>query len=120
MTQDKVLLHGLVFHGYHGYIPAEQELGQKFEVDLELTVGLTKPGRSDDLKETVDYTKVYAETQRIVEGKKFKLLEALAEDIAQTLVALFPVEEVFVRVKKPHVSIKGPVDYLGVEVRRSR
>ncbi|MDP6495393.1 MAG: dihydroneopterin aldolase, partial [Dehalococcoidia bacterium] len=46
----------MVFYGYHGVNPQEKELGQSFVVDVELEVELTVPGRSDDLKDTVDYS----------------------------------------------------------------
>ena len=35
MTSDKILLEGMVFFGFHGVNPAEQELGQRFVIDLE-------------------------------------------------------------------------------------
>ncbi len=120
MAEDKILMHGLIFHGHHGFIPAEQELGQKFEVDVELVVDLSPAAVSDDLRKTVDYAQVYREIQQIVEGKRYKLLETVAEEIAQSLLGRFPVRQALVRVKKPHVPIRGPVDYMGVEIVRKR
>ena len=34
---DKIILKGIQFHGYHGVAEAERQLGQKYEIDLELT-----------------------------------------------------------------------------------
>ena len=34
---DKIILKGIRFHGYHGVAEAERQLGQKYEIDLELT-----------------------------------------------------------------------------------
>ncbi|NCO39150.1 MAG: dihydroneopterin aldolase [Armatimonadetes bacterium] len=118
--QDKILLHGLVFHGYHGCLPAEQELGQKFVVDVDLWMDLKRPGNTDAIEATVDYSAVYAEIRKVVERRKFQLLEALATNIAATIFAQFPVDQIRVAVKKPQVAIPGPLDYLGVEIVRQR
>ena len=37
---DLILLRGLLFHAHHGVLAAEQELGQKFRLDLSLEVDL--------------------------------------------------------------------------------
>lgn len=42
---DKLLLNGLVFHGYHGVYQHERETGQRFVVDLELSTNLIKAGK---------------------------------------------------------------------------
>jgi len=56
---DRVLLRGLLFHAHHGVLPAETALGQKFCVDVSLTVSLAKAGASDNLQDAVDYAAVY-------------------------------------------------------------
>lgn len=58
-SEDRILLRGLVFHGYHGVLPEEQVLGQKFVVDASLSADLAAAGRSDDLADTVSYAAVY-------------------------------------------------------------
>lgn len=118
MSGDKILLAGLVFHGYHGCHPAEATLGQKFVVDVEVWCDLSVAGQTDDLTKTVDYTKIYEDVKRIVEGKRYHLLEAVAEDIAQTVLKGYAVSQVRVRVKKPQVALGGALEYVGVEVVR--
>jgi dihydroneopterin aldolase len=56
---DRVLLRGLLFHGYHGVLPEERTLGQKFAVDVALSVDLRAAGASDDLQDTISYAAVY-------------------------------------------------------------
>ena len=48
MADDRIVLEGMVFYGYHGVSPAEQELGQRFVVDLEAHRDLRAAGLSDD------------------------------------------------------------------------
>ena len=38
---DKIKIKGIQFHGYHGVYSAEREIGQKYEVDLELNFDLS-------------------------------------------------------------------------------
>ena len=37
----------------------EKELGQRFEVDVELHMSLSIPGQTDDLEQSVNYVDVY-------------------------------------------------------------
>ena len=118
---DKILLTGMAFYGYHGVRPEEKELGQRFVVDLELELDLSAPGSSDDLRDTVDYSRVYRAVKEVVEGPSRDLLESLAEETARVTLSSFPVEGVRVRVTKPHVSIRGALlDGAGVEIYRRR
>eukprot|EP00894_Picocystis_sp_ML_P002462 jgi/Pico_ML_1/52979/g3605.t2 len=118
---DRILLHGLVFHGKHGVFPEENVLGQKFEVDVELSTDLQTAGRTDDLQHSVNYAQVYDEVKTIVEGPPKNLIESVAEDIARTILKRHPrVQDVVVRVSKPHVAVAGVLDSLGIEITRGR
>ncbi|WP_258360295.1 dihydroneopterin aldolase [Moorella sulfitireducens (nom. illeg.)] len=120
MAKDKIILDGLAFYAYHGCQPAEAELGQPFIVDVELYLDLAPAGQADDLQATVNYDTVYQLIREIVTGQRYKLLEALAESVAQKILTCFPVEEVLVRVKKPRAPLPGTFNYAAVEIRRSR
>ena len=53
--------------------------------------------------------------------KRYYLLEALAGTIADGLMrSFFNVEQVLVRVRKPHPPVRGVVDYVEVEVTQHR
>jgi dihydroneopterin aldolase len=120
MTGDRVLLRGLEFYGYHGVIPEENRLGQRFVVDLDLHRDLSEAGRTDDIARTVDYGAVLADVRAIVEGPHCKLIEAVAERIAQRVLAGYDVSRVRVRIRKPDVPIAATLEYLGVEIDRTR
>ncbi|KAK9806628.1 hypothetical protein WJX73_001964 [Symbiochloris irregularis] len=118
---DRLLLRGLVFTGYHGVLPEENVLGQKFVVDADLSCDLRKAGLTDDLDATVSYADVYRLIKSIVEGKPRKLVEAVAEDIAAQILAQHTrVHAVNIHICKPHVAVEGVVDSLGVEIMRAR
>ena len=121
MAADRVFLEGVVFYGYHGVNPEERSLGQRFVVDLEVTADLSAAGSSDDLAQTINYSRLFQVAREVVEGEPHNLLEAVAQDIAGRVLAGFPVDEVRVRVRKPGVAIKGSVlTSAGVEVVRHR
>ena len=110
MRGDWICLEGMVFYGFHGVDPAEQSLGQRFVVDIALQRDLRRPGRSDDLNDTISYAHVYRLVKQVVEGSSKRLLEAVAEEIARDVAqACHGVECIRVRVRKPEVPIKGSV-----------
>lgn len=117
---DFIRLRGMTFYAYHGVLASEQELGQRFEVDVEMRLNLQPAGQSDDLNATIDYTQVYQVVREKVLGQKYQLLERLAEIIAAAILADFPVEQVTIRVRKPHVSLGGLLETVEVEITRSR
>ncbi|MDI6736733.1 MAG: dihydroneopterin aldolase [bacterium] len=120
MDLDKIIIAGIVFYGYHGVTTAEQELGQKFLVDLELHLNLKPASISEHLTDTIDYKEVYDLVKGIEQKKKYRLIESLASDIAQAILDRTQAIEVLVRVKKPQVPIAGVVDYIAVEIRRRK
>ncbi|CAJ1950175.1 unnamed protein product [Sphenostylis stenocarpa] len=118
---DKLLLRGLSFHGFHGALPEERKLGQKFLVDVDAWMDLKEAGKSDNLSDTISYTDIYDIAKEIVEGPAQNLLESVAEKIAVTTLRNHEqVSAVRVKIGKPHVAVQGPLDYLGVEILRRR
>ena len=119
MNGDRILLTGLRVRGRHGVLPHEAQLGQVFVVDLELHLDLAPAGRSDDLGRTVDYGSLASRVAEVVGGRPRRLLEAVAEDVADLVLADERVRQVRVRVAKPHAPL--PVDAtVAVEITRNR
>lgn len=120
-TMDKIIMKNLRFYGYHGVLPEEQEDGQNFIIDLEMHLGLHKAGSSDDIKDTVDYSRVYGIIKEITESNKFRLIEKLAESISGEIMSIYKeIEKISVTVKKPEAPIDGDFDWVGVQILRSR
>ncbi|MDD4169061.1 MAG: dihydroneopterin aldolase [Desulfotomaculaceae bacterium] len=115
---DKIVLAGMEFYGYHGVLSQEQSLGQRFAVDIELSLELDQAGNSDNPEDTVDYASIFDMVRAVIEGRPRRLLESVAEDIADSVLKSFPVKEVLVRVKKPHAPLPGKFDWMAVEINR--
>ncbi|HHY46151.1 MAG TPA: dihydroneopterin aldolase [Firmicutes bacterium] len=119
-SDDRILLKNMVFYGYHGVFSAEKELGQRFEVDVEMVTDLSQGSQADDMDLTVNYVDVYTLVKDIVEEREFSLIEALAETIAQEILSAYDLREVTVRVRKPHAALGGVLDYVQVEITRGK
>ena len=114
------MLCNMVFRGRHGVHPAERELGQRFEIDVELGLDLSRAMASDMLHDTVDYSRAYAIVREETEDHHYQLIEALAGAIVRRLLAELVVTSVLVRVRKPQVPINGILNFAGVEIQRQR
>ncbi len=119
MPTDVLRLRNMRFFAYHGLFPAEAELGQRFEVDLDIFGDFTEAGQTDDVSHTVDYARVYGLVEEVVTQQRFKLIEALAEQIARAVGQAFAPIDLAVRVRKPDPPVAGHFDGVEVEVRRS-
>lgn len=116
---DRIALEGMVFSGRHGVRPAEREQPQEFKVDVKVDADLAAPGRSDRVEDTVDYRQIYAIVKAVVEGESAKLIETLAQRIAERVLELERVVTVSVRVAKRPQSMR-PIDAAAVKIRRTR
>ncbi len=118
---DRLLLRGLRFYGKHGVLRAERELGQRFEVDVTVSADLSKACKTDSIKDTINYVRIFDIVKKSIEGPPKNLVEAVAEEIARNVLVTLPkVQDVSVRVVKPHVALPGVLDSIGVEISRSR
>ena len=117
---DRIVVTGIRGTGYHGVFEHERRDGQEFVVDIAIERDLRRPGRSDDLVDTVHYGEVAAEVLARIEGDPFDLIEALAEVIASDILARDGVDAVDVVVHKPQAPVGVPVSDVRVEIRRER
>ncbi len=119
-SRDRIILKGIRFHGYHGVSESERQVGQKYEVDVELICSLSAAGSTDDLKHTVDYGKVVDLIVETGTETSLHLIEALAESMASRILSRFAVDEVRIIVKKLSPPIEHSIPYVAVEIYRSK
>jgi len=118
---DRIIINDMVFYGYHGVLPEENKLGQKFTVHAQLMLNLAAAGRSDELKQSVSYADVFTICKNVVENRVFKLLETLAETISEQILMQHKlVEQCTVQVVKENPPIPGHFGSAAVEVTRKQ
>jgi dihydroneopterin aldolase len=111
----------MVFYGYHGVFPEENKLGQKYYVDLDLRLDLSRAAKSDDVADTVNYAEIHALVKEIVQGPPVKLIETLTENIASALLGTYTsIINATVSVTKPNPPFDITFDGVTVEFRRQR
>lgn len=112
-----IRIKNATFYGYHGVMSEEQNVGGKFEIDVDIYTDFSVAAQSDNLRETVDYYKVYKFIESFVTGKNFHLIETLAVKIADELLKNFKhIKKIAVRVRKNNVPLGGVVDCVEAEV----
>ena len=116
-----VKIHNAVFYAFHGVADGEQDLGGKYEVDLEAYLDFRSAATNDSLAETLDYERAYNFIKDIVCKKKHMLIETVCYRIVDELFSEFSlVEKIRVKVRKYNPPLKGVVEYVEAEVMRER
>lgn len=109
------------FYAYHGVFKSEQNVGGKFEADIVIHTDFSLASEKDQLKNTIDYEKVYQVLYETAIAKKYYLIEALAAKITDELFRKFEmVEKLEVRIRKNNPPIGGVVESVEVEVIKER
>ena len=118
-TMAKIRIVNMMVYGFHGIYEYEREQGQKFYFDVEVVTRDDKAADSDDAKDTVLTASIYSLVKDTVENNRFQLMQALAGHIGDKLIEQYGnIAEVTIKVRKPNVTINGPIDYVEVEVTR--
>ncbi|MBJ3784156.1 dihydroneopterin aldolase [Devosia sediminis] len=120
-TGDRIILNDLGFYGYHGVFSEEARLGQRFFIDIQCGVDLTAPGTTDELGHTLSYADIYEVVKANFEGKRTKLIEALAQNIVTGLFEVFPeIGWIIIRIRKPEAPIAMVHGEAAIELHRVR
>jgi dihydroneopterin aldolase len=88
-------------------------------VDVEISVDLSQAGHSDRLEDTLDYVHCFELVRAVVEEAQHRLLEAVAERVAEALLGQPRAQSVRVRVAK-QPPIPGGIARVAVVVQRNR
>ncbi len=83
-----------------GVPDAERSQPQRLLLTVVLESDFTAAAKSDGIADTIDYYAVTQRLQKFDEGREWKLIEKLAADIADTVLAEFKPQSVSVEVKK--------------------
>jgi dihydroneopterin aldolase len=113
-------LRGLRLLGTVGVLPEEADRAQPLEVDLEVELDVAGAARHDELGATVDYGALCATAARVVEHRRFALLEGLAAALADAVLEEPRVLAVTVAVRKLRPPVPFDLAWAGVRLTRRR
>ena len=116
---DVILLQGIQVPAALGVTVAERRLRRPVLLDLEVEGDLRRAGRSDRIRDTLHYRRIFEVVEDVASHQEHKLVEALGERIARAVLDKFDADAVTVTVRKP-TPIAGVLRYAGVRVRRTR
>ena len=108
-TLRQVALHDVRFFVRVGILPHEREHAQPLALDV-----VTWQRAGDGAWPTVDYRDLWAIAHGVVSRQPLDYLERIAEEVGEACLERLPVERVRVAVRKPHVTLPGPL--AGAEV----
>lgn len=118
---DRIFVTGLLIHAHHGVMEHESKVGQRFVLDLELSIDLKDAARSDKLVDTVSYAAIVESATRAFTAHSYRLVETAAGAVADALLAAFArVSSVEVTVRKPHAPVAAIFADVGVTLVRHR
>lgn len=115
---DRIFLTALAAETIIGIHEWERAVRQRVEIDLEMWVDLAAAAKSDAIEDTLNYKSVAKRVLAFVQESRFRLVEALAAEVAQVVLEDPRVERVRVTVHKP-----GAVRFsrdVGVIIERGR
>lgn len=116
---DEIHIENLEVFANHGVFPEETKLGQKFLISVVMYVDTKKAGQKDDLNLSIDYGSFCHFITRYLQEHTYKLIEAAAEHLAESLLLTFPLlQGVSVEIKKPWAPIGLPLDTVSVKIER--
>ncbi len=117
---DRIAIHGLSAHAFHGVYEAERRLGQTFRVDAVLELDTAPAAADDDLERTVNYAELARALHSVLTGEPVDLLETLAQRLADVCLEDPLVDAVEITVHKPEADLGVPFDDVTVAIRRER
>ena len=118
---DAITLDGIEVWARHGVLQHEEELGQRFVVDLTIHLDLMAAARSDDLDATVDYGTLAEVVADAATAPRARLVETVAGRVADAALAHDDrIVSVDVVLHKPSAPLTVPVRDVRVQLSRAR
>ena len=97
---DKITIEDLEVHFHVGVPDEERAKPQKLLITIEMTKHLRSSAANDNLTETIDYFAVNQAVKALGQARRWKLIEALADDICELVLCTFKPDAVRVVIKK--------------------
>ncbi len=118
---DEIIIKGLKLKGKHGCFAEERNEFRDFEVSMKLSLDLNTAAKTDKLEDTIDYPAAMGIAEGVLMGESVRLIEKLADTIAQRLFERFALLQVAeIEVVKLGVDVGYCFDKISVKIQRKR
>ena len=115
---DKIFIDNLKVFGILGIHPHEQAQRQLIRIDVVAATDITQAAKTDDIRQTLNYSTLSKNIIKFVEDHRFLTIEALIESLAELVLQMDHIFEVHLRVEKPNAVPLA--DCVGVEITRTK
>lgn len=116
---DEIRIENLKVYAYHGVFPEENKKGQEFYVNAVLYTDTREAGKKDDLSLSTNYGEVCMMIHTYMTECTVKLLETLAEGMAEEILLQFPnIRKLDLEIRKPQAPIPLPFESVSVKITR--
>ncbi|MGR3514940.1 MAG: 2-amino-4-hydroxy-6-hydroxymethyldihydropteridine diphosphokinase [Paracoccaceae bacterium] len=118
---DTVFVTNLCILGRHGVFEEERTLGQRFFLDIEVTIDARPASEHDNYKKAICYGSLCKLAQEVSDAGPYRLIETFAERVIEAILARFKtVKAAQVTIRKPGAPIDANFDTVGVTLARPR
>ena len=113
-------IKGMKFHSFIGHYDEEKKIGNKFNIDIKIKTDCKEAGKSDDLKDALDYVKIYSIIKKEM-SEKCNLIENVTSRVKSVIFEKFEqVEAIELKISKLSPKIGGMVDEVSIIVEEER
>lgn len=111
-------LEEMEFYAYHGCFKEEQIVGNRFCVNVALKVDITKPAKSDNIMDAVNYVKIYeiikeeiSQNSHLLENVSTRMVEAIAMRYSE-------IEWIRLKVSKVNPPMGGKMKQVSISIEK--
>jgi dihydroneopterin aldolase len=113
-----IQIENMEFYSFHGHFKEERIVGNKFLVDLTIETDMEVPSKSDNLKDAVNYQRLYEIIKQQMEMKSH-LLEHIAGRILDAIYAeIGGIKKATVKVSKMNPPMGGKIGSVSIVLTR--
>ena len=115
---DTIFIHELKVSTQIGIFAWEQAIQQTLLFDLELNCDICAAGKSGQIQDAIDYAVVAEAVTSFVSSQSFQLIEQVAEQVANLILAQFSATKLRLTVTK--IGAIANAKAVGVSIERSK
>jgi dihydroneopterin aldolase len=113
-----IQIENMEFYSFHGHFKEERIVGNRFLVDLTIETDMKVPAESDNLKDAVNYQRIY-EIVKLQMERKSHLLEHIAGRILDAIYTeIEGIKKATVKVSKINPPMGGKIGSVSVIMSR--